>query len=144
MPSIVGDLFPARHVGWILALRLIAVCMVIFPTHAPVLGQEDEVTPTVDLGGEDALATLKSGIIDFASGSRYEGELNNGKMDGVGTFHYANGDIYEDGFFRVPKDSKGRFISNSFPKEGWNKDNYKALGLEKVGNVYYYPEDSDE
>ena len=56
----------------------------------------------------------------------------------------ANGDIYEDGFFRVPKDSKGRFISNSFPKEGWNKDNYKALGLEKVGNVYYYPEDSDE
>ena len=99
MPSIDGGLFPVRHVGWILALLLIAICMVVFPTHAPVLGQEDEVTPTVDPGGEDALATLKSGIIDFASGSRYEGELNNGKMDGVGTFHYANGDIYQGQFY---------------------------------------------
>jgi len=56
----------------------------------------------------------------------------------------VKGDVFEDGFFRVSKDKKGKFQPELIPKCGWNEGNYKALKLEKVGNVYYYPETSDE
>ncbi|PPR34171.1 MAG: hypothetical protein CFH35_02000, partial [Alphaproteobacteria bacterium MarineAlpha9_Bin5] len=65
MSSIGGGALPIRHGGWILALLLIAICMIISPTDAPVLGQEQNVAPIIEPDGEDALATLKSGIIDF-------------------------------------------------------------------------------
>jgi len=51
----------------------------------------------------------------------------------------VGGNTFEDGFLRVPKDKRGKFEPKRIPRCGWNKNNYKTLGLAKVGNVYYFP-----
>ena len=81
---------------------LVALLGVAILAKAPVSGQERDVAPASEPGNNDALAPLKRGIIDFASGSRYEGELQNGKMHGFGIFNYSNGDKYEGHFFKRP------------------------------------------
>ena len=84
--------------GRVFGVLFFSCCMVLASPHDSILGQEQGMDPITEPLGEDALATLKSGIIDFASGSRYEGDLREGKMDGRGTFYYVNGDTYAGQF----------------------------------------------
>jgi len=51
----------------------------------------------------------KDGILEYASGARYDGEWKNDKSDGYGSFYYANNDIYEGEWKNSKKNGRGKY-----------------------------------
>lgn len=51
----------------------------------------------------------KDGILEYASGARYDGEWKNDKADGFGSLYYANNDIYEGEWKNSKKNGRGKY-----------------------------------
>ena len=72
------------------------------------------------------------GVITWADGDKYEGEVKNGWMDGYGIMTYANGDTYEGEWLNDQPCGKGKeiFVDGSF-FDGIFENGIKKKGLFK-------------
>jgi antitoxin component YwqK of YwqJK toxin-antitoxin module len=50
------------------------------------------------------------GTFYFSNGAKYTGEFKDGLMHGHGTYHYRNGDSFEGEFRNNKREGRGRFI----------------------------------
>ncbi|HEY5235186.1 MAG TPA: hypothetical protein VIJ14_03310 [Rhabdochlamydiaceae bacterium] len=50
------------------------------------------------------------GILTFANENKYQGEFNQGRMQGIGIFHFGNGDLYRGSFEQDLFHGLGRYI----------------------------------
>ena len=83
--------------GWYVSLFY--VCAVLTEIlWTPAWADEPDILEPSPPNTGSPVSSLKSGKVEFADGSKYEGGLELGKMHGTGVFHYANGDIYEGEF----------------------------------------------
>lgn len=83
---------------------------------------------------------LGNGTLFLKRGKRYiqqyVGYWTNGCMEGVGTFHYDNGDIYEGSWSRNKRSGNGRlkFPNGDYYVGEWDNDVQQGLGSLYLAN----------
>ena len=68
----------------------------------------------------------------------YAGQLKNGKLNGIGTVTWVNGDKYEGDFVDNKRTGKGIYICSNGRQFSGNFENYKPVGFDI--KCHYCPE----
>jgi len=73
------------------------------------------------------------GIYKFINGEKYEGDVNNGIIEGFGKYYFINGDRYEGEFVKGKREGNGNYF---IEMETYMKGNLKIMS-EKEKEKYF-------
>lgn len=75
----------------------------------------------------DCISNLHGkGVLQYASGDKYQGEFRHGKPEGQGVLNYTNGDHYEGAFMNGTFEGKGVYYFHTGGKKKgiWKNGKY--------------------
>ncbi len=99
-------------------------------SESEVYNNKEDSFPST--GGNECEDKRKTEKITYQSGDVYEGEIENGIRNGIGTCVRANGDVYDGEWQNNKKNGKGKItFAEGYIYEGEFKDG-KYLGLGKM------------